>query len=82
MPSLRRNWRQLRLELRRFLRPAGGVACAVAVRAGAGEMAALDDQIFVADRPAFEEAFEDLARARGVARLRRQDVPEMCGVMP
>ena len=58
--------------------PAGGVAGAVAVRSGAGEAAALDDQIFVADRPAFEEAFEDLARAGGVARLGRQATCRRC----
>lgn len=59
------------LEPRRFLRSAGGIAGTVAMRAGTGEMAALDDQIFVADRPVVEEALEDLANPRGIARLRR-----------
>src|SRR6185436_20968370 len=70
--SDRRNRRQLRGEFGGFFRALGGIALAVAVRPNAGEMTALDDQIFVADRPSFEEAFEDLARARGIARLGRQ----------
>ena len=43
---------------------------AVGMRAGAGELAAVDDQILVADRPALEIAFEDFARAGRIARLR------------
>ena len=52
------------------------------MRAGAGELAAVDDQVLLADRLALEAAFEDLPRAGGVARLRREEEPEMCGVMP
>src|SRR5664279_5674366 len=40
--------------------------------AGAGELAAIDDQVLLADRALVEPAFEDLARTGGVARLRRQ----------
>src|SRR5439155_22994150 len=40
------------------------------VSAAARQPAAVDDQIFLPDRSSVEEAFEDLARARRVARLR------------
>src|SRR5262249_23046478 len=39
---------------------------------GAGQFAGIDNQILVADRAAFEPAFEDLARARSISRLCRQ----------
>lgn len=42
----------------------------------------VDDQVFGADRPAVQPAFEDFAGAGGVAGLRRQRAAEMCGVMP
>jgi hypothetical protein len=41
------------------------------MRTGAGELAAVDDQIFRPDRAVFEPAFEDLAGAGRVACLRR-----------
>ena len=52
------------------MRSAGGVACAVRVRSGARELAAVDDQVFLANRALVEEALEDLAHTRGVAGLR------------
>src|SRR5262245_16389861 len=42
------------------------------MRAGASELALVDDQIFVADWPAFKITFEDFARPRGVTRLSRK----------
>ena len=50
--------------------------------AGAGKLTLVDDEVFVADRAFLEPAFEDLARAGGIARLRRQRAAEICGVMP
>src|SRR3546814_6069819 len=38
-------------------------------RSRAGELAAVDDQIFVANRAALEIAFQDLARAGRITRL-------------
>ena len=71
------------LEARGLLRAARGVARAVGVRAGAGELAAVDDQVLLADRAAVEPALEDLARRRPrSAPARRGSCPEMCGVMP
>jgi hypothetical protein len=40
--------------------------------ARARQLAAVDDEIFVPDRPLLEPAFKNLARAGCVARLRRQ----------
>ncbi len=48
------------------------VSRAVGMRAGAGELAAIDNQIFLADWLAFEPAFQNLPRARGIARLSGQ----------
>src|SRR3546814_10711604 len=50
-------------EFGRFLGSARCVAACVAARPRAGELAAVDDQIFVANRAALEIAFQDLARA-------------------
>ncbi len=38
------------------------------MRAGARELAFVDDQILVTDRPAFEPAFQDFARSRAQRR--------------
>src|SRR3546814_8204986 len=56
-------------EFGRFLGSARCVAACVAARARAGELAAVDDQIFVANRAALEIAFQDLARAGRITRL-------------
>lgn len=61
-----------RPESRRLLGTLCRVAFAIGVSAGACELSPLHDEIFVANRPAFEPAFENFARARGVARLCRQ----------
>ena len=66
-PACRREAERARSagpEARRLVRAAGGVAGAVGVRAGAGELAAVDDQVLLADRAPVEPALEDLARAR------------------
>ena len=42
------------------------------MRAGTGEFSFVNDQVFVADRLAAQERFEDFTRPRRVARLRRQ----------
>src|SRR6266496_6835342 len=55
-----------------FVEAAGGVAGAVGVRAGARERAAIDDQVFLADRTTSKPAFQDLAHAGRVAGLREQ----------
>src|ERR1700691_2048303 len=60
------------LELRGRFRAPGRIAGGVGVGARAGELAAVDDEIFLPDRSALEPAFENLARARRVARLRRE----------
>src|SRR5262249_33412811 len=60
------------LVLRCFLRPFGGVASRIGMRARAGELALVNDEILGPDRLLGEIAFEDLARAGGIARLRRQ----------
>src|SRR5215204_6954387 len=52
---------------RGLLRAARGVAGAVGVGAGAGQLAAVDDQVLVRDRAVVEPALEDLAGAGGVA---------------
>ena len=69
-------------EPRRIFRSVRGVAFAVGVGASARQMPALDDQIFLSDWPAFQEAFEDFPRPGGITRLADSDVPEMCGVIP
>src|SRR5262249_14388035 len=60
------------LVLRCFLRPFGGVAGRIRMRARAGELALVNDEILGADRLLGEIALEDLASAGGIARLRRQ----------
>jgi len=70
------------LVLRCFLRPFGGVAGRIGMRACAGEFALFNDEVLGADRLLGEIPFEDLARAGGIARLRRQRAAEICGVMP
>ena len=54
--------------------PGGGpsATCAVRVRAGARKFPALDDEVLVADLRPREVSLQDLAGARGVARLSRQ----------
>src|SRR5271154_7626761 len=42
------------------------------MRARSGELAAVDDEIFITDRSALEPAFENLACSRCVPRLRRK----------
>src|SRR5260221_173764 len=71
-PGRARAGRGSRLETRRFPRAAGRIAGLVGGRARPGELAALDDQVLLADRPVLEPALQDLAGARGVAGLRRQ----------
>src|SRR5258707_12810505 len=71
------------LEAGCFLRAACNVAWLVGVSARSGELAALDDQVLLADRPVLKPAFEDLASARGVAcACADSDDPEMGGGMP
>ena len=53
----------------------------VGMRAHSGELATVDDQVFVADRPAVEVALEDLPGARA-QRVWADSDPEMWGVMP
>ncbi len=55
-----------------FVGAAGGVAGAVRVSAGARERAAIDDQVFLADRTAVKPALQDLAHSGRVAGLRGQ----------
>src|SRR5262245_9839532 len=57
---------------RRVFRALGCIASRVRMRAGARELALVDDQVLRADRLLSEVALEDLARARRVARLRRK----------
>src|SRR5580693_2905631 len=56
-------------------RALGRVAGAIRMRARTRQLAAVDDEIFVADRPLLEPALKNLARAGGVARLRRKRGP-------
>src|SRR5271156_2873408 len=56
-------------EARRLFGPAGGVASAIRVRARSRELAAIDDQVFVADRPSVEPALQNLAGAGRIAGL-------------
>ena len=65
-----------------LVRTAGRVAWAVGVRAGPGELATVDDQVLVANRALIEPALEDLPDACRVASLRRERVPDVCGVIP
>src|SRR5262245_22347679 len=60
------------LELRGFVRSAGGIAGAVGMGADTGKLPALHNQILVPDRLAGEVALKDLAHTRGIARLRRE----------
>src|SRR5262249_12705276 len=60
------------LESRGLLGTARGIAGAIGVGTGAGEPAGIDDQVLLADRAAFEPAFEDLADAGGIASLGRE----------
>ena len=62
-------------EAGRLLGAARRIALAVGVRAGAGELAGLHDQVLLADRAALEPALEDLARARRITGLRREARP-------
>ena len=64
-----------RLELRRLLGAAGGVARAVGVRAGARKAASLHDQVLLPDRPSVQPALEDFADSRGVPCLRGERRP-------
>jgi hypothetical protein len=58
-----------------FVGAAGGVAGAVGVSAGARERAAIDDQVFLADRATLKPAFQDLAHSGRIAGLRGQGRP-------
>ena len=61
------------LEFRSLLGSAGRIPGAVGMRAAcSGELAAVDDEIFITDRSALEPAFENLACSRCVPRLRRK----------
>src|SRR5690349_22129157 len=60
------------LEAGRFLRSARRIAGLVGMRARPGELAALDDQVLLADGPVLKPALQDLPGPRRVARLRRQ----------
>src|SRR5271166_1399469 len=60
------------LEFRSLLGSAGCIPSAVGMRARSGELAAVDDEIFITDRSALEPAFENLACPRCVPRLRRK----------
>ena len=54
-----------------FLRATSGVARAVRMRTHPNQLAALNDQVLIADRTAAEPALQDFAHSRGVARLCR-----------
>src|SRR5271166_5420227 len=75
------------LEFRSLLGSAGRIPSAVGMRARSGELAAVDDEIFITDRSALEPAFENLACPRCVPGLRRKrssgDVwrHAMCGMV-
>src|SRR5882757_10545913 len=60
------------LESRRLLGTPGRIARAVGVGTRSGELPALHDQVFIADRSALEPTLEDLAHARRISRLRGQ----------
>ena len=60
------------LEARRFVGASGGVAGAVRMSAGARQRAAIDDQVFLADRTTIKPALQDLADAGRIAGLRGQ----------
>lgn len=70
------------LELGSFFRSASGITFTVGMRADTGQLAALNNQVFIADGSAFEVALQDLASTGRIACLRRQAGAEMCGVMP
>merc|ERR1712151_1105267 len=59
-------------KLRGLLRTSRRVPSRVAVGARACELAALRDEVVVRNRLIVEEALQDLARACGIASLRRQ----------
>ena len=63
------------LELGRVFRSLGRVAGAIRMCARARQLAAVNDKIFVPNRSLLEPAFENLARAGGVTRLRRKRGP-------
>src|SRR6266516_1908214 len=54
---------------------AGGVTGAVGMSAGARERAAIDDQVFLADRTTLKPALQDLAHSGRIAGLRGQGRP-------
>src|SRR5439155_22352768 len=58
-----------------FVGAAGGVAGAVRMSAGARECAAIDDQVFLADRTTIKPALEDLAHSGRIAGLRGERRP-------
>ena len=61
-------------EFGRFFRSLGRVARAIRMRAGAGKLAAVDDEVFGPDRPLLEPAFEESLACRprsGSARKSR-----------
>src|SRR5437667_6655130 len=58
-----------------FVGAGGGVAGTVRMSAGAGERAAIDDQVFLADGTAIKPALQDLAHSGRIAGLRGQRRP-------
>ena len=58
------------LEASSFAGAAGGVARAVRMSPGAGECAAVDDQVFLSYRTTVEPALQDLAYSGRIAGLR------------
>jgi Cyclic nucleotide-binding domain len=59
------------LEFRSVLGSAGRIPSAVGMRPRAGQLAAINDEIFVADRPPVEEALKNFSCSGGVSGLRR-----------
>src|ERR1700739_1839944 len=72
MRKARASWASGSLEASCFFRPLRCVARTIRVRTYACELAALDNQILVADRSTFKVTLEDLAGASSVSRLSRQ----------
>ena len=60
------------LEFSGFFRTARGIAFAVGMRADTGQLATLNNQVFIADGLAFEVALKDFAGTGSVTCLRRQ----------
>jgi hypothetical protein len=65
-----------------LLGSAGCVSGAVGMRPCAGELAAINDQIFVADRPPSRKHSRISLVPAAYRACADRDVPETCGVMP